>query len=202
MPPKLESRFSRYGIALFSVLVALLVSFLELRLIHQPTMLMFVVAVVVSSWLGGLGPGLLATVLSAIAIDYLIDYAIFPWVALSDYDLPQTVRIVLFVLAGLLISLVSEIRQPPGLWEGLFVPSTSSSSRECALCSGSGKLNKDDCSACAGLGHVLVEPPYIICPHCRGTGKPIAGAPYLKVCPLCEGCGWPVSQRIPKATKS
>jgi C4-dicarboxylate-specific signal transduction histidine kinase len=60
----------RYGLAVVSVAVALLITkSLEQYTDHTP---LFYAAIVVSAWFGGMGPGLIAVALAAIAIDYFL----------------------------------------------------------------------------------------------------------------------------------
>jgi K+-sensing histidine kinase KdpD len=68
------SRFSarrfaalRYGVATLVVALKLL---LDPLIEEQSPFLMLAVAVMVAAWFGGLGPGLLATALGALAADY------------------------------------------------------------------------------------------------------------------------------------
>ena len=64
--------FLRYGLAVLSVVAALFIKEL-LRTYFDPTPnSLFFCAVVLSSWLGGLGPGLLASSLSVALIDYIL----------------------------------------------------------------------------------------------------------------------------------
>src|SRR5271155_3979345 len=59
-----------YGIAVFLVAAALVIShWPPLHLQAAPTSL-FLCAVMISAWLGGVGPGLLAVVLSCLAFNY------------------------------------------------------------------------------------------------------------------------------------
>ena len=61
----------RYGVAVLAVGAALLVKVLLDPLTAQETPFLLVFgAIMVSAWYGGLGPGLLATGLSALATDY------------------------------------------------------------------------------------------------------------------------------------
>src|SRR3569623_1666926 len=78
----------RYGIAVASVGLALLVT-LALRGFERSSVL-FLVAVLVSSWYAGLGAGLTATVLSVLALDffflptiYSLDFGSATWVWLA-----------------------------------------------------------------------------------------------------------------------
>src|SRR5215203_6149829 len=65
----------RYGVAMLAVGVALLAKLLLDPLTVQDTPFLLVFsAIIVSAWYGGLGPGLLATVVSALATDYFFLY--------------------------------------------------------------------------------------------------------------------------------
>jgi PAS domain S-box-containing protein len=66
----MHSRLKRYGVAMLAVLLALLLTQL-LWLLHKLTIYpLFLAAVMVSSWYGGFQPGLVATILSALACAY------------------------------------------------------------------------------------------------------------------------------------
>jgi signal transduction histidine kinase/CheY-like chemotaxis protein len=98
----LSSRPRQYGIAVLAVGLALL-----LRLLLQPELgthallMPFVLAVLVASWRGGDGPGLLATALSAIAAAYLFMEPVYSLAVSSPAD---RLQLALFALVGLLIS--------------------------------------------------------------------------------------------------
>src|SRR5687767_10557209 len=90
--------WSRYGLALLSVAVALpLTSVLNTRG-HNSSAFFFAV-VMISAWYGGLGPGLLATGLSALALDF---FFLPPLYALGA-GLIEGVRLGVFVLVSFLI---------------------------------------------------------------------------------------------------
>ena len=106
-PTSLPSRPLRYGVAVASVGLTL-----SLKLLLNPVVLqeanpfrLFLAAVVVSVWYGGLGPGLLATALAAIVSDY---FFVSPINSFSGPTAPsvETVPLGLFVLEGILISLL------------------------------------------------------------------------------------------------
>src|SRR5262245_15430763 len=61
---------SRYGLAVFSVAAALAGTQLLRVYFEAAPNALFFCAIVLSSWLGGLGPGLLASLLSILVIDY------------------------------------------------------------------------------------------------------------------------------------
>jgi len=81
----------RYGIAVASVGLALAINLL-LKNWEQIPSVVFLAAVLVSSWYGGLGAGLTATVLSTLALDffflpttYSLDFGPATWVWLATY---------------------------------------------------------------------------------------------------------------------
>jgi PAS domain S-box-containing protein len=93
----------RYGLAVLSVAAALIIKEL-LRTYFDPTPnSLFFCAVVLSSWLGGLGPGLLASSLSVGLIDYHFTSPYYT-LELSAEDLP---RMVVFFLSAASISWLS-----------------------------------------------------------------------------------------------
>lgn len=99
MPKGLLQGCLHYGTAVLSVAIALLIGWLTPLNQFAPTSLFFA-AVMISSWYGGLWPGLLSTALSVVAIDFLL---IDPAFALT-LDLGDLVRMAVFVLEALLIS--------------------------------------------------------------------------------------------------
>jgi K+-sensing histidine kinase KdpD len=81
---------ARYGVAVVCVALALGLN-LSVSLEHLPAVV-FLLAVTVSSWYGGLGPGLASTILSALALDYFflpefraLDFGPVTWVWLTTY---------------------------------------------------------------------------------------------------------------------
>ncbi|WP_179228352.1 PAS domain-containing protein [Leptolyngbya ohadii] len=93
---------------LLTVGLALLLTFLLESLLQPATFPFFYAAVAVSAWSGGIVAGLLATALSAIAINY---FFIAPAYSLELASLGNVVQIGSFVLVTLLISsLSSELR--------------------------------------------------------------------------------------------
>lgn len=96
----------RYGLAVVTVTAALLVT----RSLEQYTDItpLFYAAIVVSAWFGGKGPGLLAVVLSELAIDY---YLVPPLYTLGLGPKPISFLIVFGVLAILTSWMSSKRRQ-------------------------------------------------------------------------------------------
>ncbi len=92
----------RYSIAVLAVGVALLLKLLLEPLITQESpFLLFFAAVMISAWFGGLGPGLGATALAALASDY---FFLTPVYSVLGQSLSQNLRLGLFVLEGMLVS--------------------------------------------------------------------------------------------------
>ena len=86
----------RFGLAVISVAAALLIT----RALEEYTdiTILFYAAIVVSAWFGGRGPGLLAVVLSELAIDY---YLVPPYYSLGLGVKPLSFLVVFGVLAVL-----------------------------------------------------------------------------------------------------
>ncbi|MGF1570784.1 MAG: PAS domain-containing protein [Nodosilinea sp.] len=96
-----------YGLAVFSVALALAIT-LALGSWLEPTpSSLFFMAVMASAWLGGLGPGLLATALSTLAINYFLFEPYYSF----QVNGPKTVlQLVVFALATVLISGLNQAR--------------------------------------------------------------------------------------------
>jgi PAS domain S-box-containing protein len=99
----------RYGAAFASVAVALL---LKILLATQAEVtspfLLFLGAALFSSWFGGIGPGLLATLLAALAADY---FFLTPLYQFGGYTPEQAYRLLQFVGEGCFISVLSGLRR-------------------------------------------------------------------------------------------
>jgi len=95
----------RYGLAVVSVAAALVIT----RSLERYTDItpLFYAAIVISAWFGGMGPGLLAVVLSELAIDY---YLVEPLYSLGLGSKPITFLIV-FGLLAMLTSWMSSQRR-------------------------------------------------------------------------------------------
>src|SRR4051794_27783920 len=90
----------RYAWAFFTVALAVLVVLLGPR-VDRSAVVFFVAAVAVTAWFGGLGPALVATVLSVFAVDYVV----LPPVYSLDLRGPDdAIDLVAFVLVAVLIS--------------------------------------------------------------------------------------------------
>ena len=100
---RITSVVSRYGLAVLSVAAALLIREL-VRIYFEPTPnAFFFCAVALSSWLGGFGSGLLASLLSVGVIDYHFT-SLHYTPELSSEDVP---RVIVFLLSAASISWLS-----------------------------------------------------------------------------------------------
>ncbi len=96
----------RYGVAVLSVVLALLLTLLLWPLMEPNRFLLLSAAVMFSSWYGGLRPGLLATLCAVLG-----DFFFFP-AAFSPVDgFNNILRLGLLVLVSLLIGSLSEARK-------------------------------------------------------------------------------------------
>src|SRR5678815_1667855 len=89
---------SRYGLAVVTVAVALIVT--KSLVIYTDITPLFYAAIVISAWFGGMGPGLLAVALATVAIDY---YFVEP---LYTFDL-NAKQISFLIVFGILAALTS-----------------------------------------------------------------------------------------------
>src|SRR5438105_12316175 len=90
-----------YGVAVLSSALALLITLLlDDPAVEPNTSLFFIAAVVVSSWYGGLGPGLLTAFLTAVAHTY---FFLPPTHSLAITNSVAAVRLTEFVVVSLLI---------------------------------------------------------------------------------------------------
>ena len=107
MNPRRRSRLIAYGVAVAVPAVSLLVRLLIPPGVPQELALYFTFfpAVVIAAYLGGFRPGMLATVLSAVAIDY---FFVEPRCSLRIEHTHDAVAVALFVLVGAFISCLCE----------------------------------------------------------------------------------------------
>jgi signal transduction histidine kinase len=79
----------RYGMAILLVCLATVLSVWRLQELQYMRGIFFFAAIVISSWLGGLGPGLFATLLASLSIDY---YLLPPFHSITSFreDFLQT----------------------------------------------------------------------------------------------------------------
>src|ERR1700686_3808117 len=102
-PPRPPSPISRYLLAVALTGLAFGITLGLRSMLGEHGQLVFFGAVVVSAILGGLGPGLVATLLSVVAIDYLlVGHLPFPLVMPVAPD--QLIRLALFTVVALVTS--------------------------------------------------------------------------------------------------
>ena len=107
-PRRMAPAILRYGIAGLCVAAALFATkFLQL-FTDTPPWFEFLVAVMISSWVGGLGPGFLAVLLSSLTIDY---FFLPPLYSIGVPKIPHLRGHLVFVLSSLLISWLSARRK-------------------------------------------------------------------------------------------
>jgi PAS domain S-box-containing protein len=100
-----RSTLMRYGFAVLITALALLVRIPFISVLGGGApFILFFPAVTIAAWYGGLGPGLLATTLSALAADFLYLEPINSLTLLNSADL---IRLLLFIFGGSLISWIS-----------------------------------------------------------------------------------------------
>jgi C4-dicarboxylate-specific signal transduction histidine kinase len=98
-PPAIWS----YGIAVLSVAAALIISRLPAVHLQDAPVSLFLCAVLLSAWFGGIGPGLLATALSALAFNY---YFLPPIHSLGPKP-DEIPRLVIFTVSALFVGSLS-----------------------------------------------------------------------------------------------
>lgn len=105
---KIDSRSRPYGVAVFTVAVSFMLTLALKPLLQGSIFGIFFGAVAVSAWYGGLGPGLLASLLSAILSAYFL---LPPAFSLTVSSLGAIVRLSMFLVVTLTIaSLTAELQ--------------------------------------------------------------------------------------------
>src|ERR1051326_8564136 len=92
----------RYLVGILLVASSLLVNLLLWRVVQAPATPLFLVAIIITAWFVGRGPAVLATLLSALAIDY---FFITPQYQLSG-SLDDLGRVFVFSIEGITLSLL------------------------------------------------------------------------------------------------
>jgi signal transduction histidine kinase len=103
-------KWAKYGLALVAVLAAFVARFLlEPILGAVAPLILFSLAVTLSAWYGGFGPGIVATVACVLLGDY---YFIEPLHSfrISSHNRAQLLELILFLLTGVAISMISQMR--------------------------------------------------------------------------------------------
>src|ERR1700675_1902338 len=92
-----------YGLAILAVIAALIISRWPVLHLQDAPVSLFLCAVILSAWFGGVGPGLLATALSAIAFYYYFLAPIYSWGA-KPAEIP---RFLIFAMSALFVGALS-----------------------------------------------------------------------------------------------
>jgi C4-dicarboxylate-specific signal transduction histidine kinase len=92
-----------YGLAILAVITALIISRWPALHLQDAPVSLFLCAVILSGWFGGVGPGLLATALSAIAFYYYFLAPIYSWGA-KPAEMP---RFLIFAVSALFVGALS-----------------------------------------------------------------------------------------------
>ncbi|MEH2159257.1 PAS domain S-box protein [Nostoc sp.] len=104
----IREQLLHYGVAFLAVALALWTTLLLNPYLTPTPAALFFAAVMVSAWYGGLGPGLLATVLSTLAINYFFFKPLYPQ---NITNLNIVVPLAVFMLTAGLISWLNESRR-------------------------------------------------------------------------------------------
>src|SRR5262249_60041493 len=108
----MHANLLHYFVALAAVAVAFTIRFLlDPALGDVAQFLLFSLSVVVAAWSGGLGPGLLATIVSAILGDY---FFIDPPHSFYTKHFAERLELGLFIGVGISISILSQARFSAG----------------------------------------------------------------------------------------
>ncbi len=90
-----------YGLGILAVAAVTAVRLLGWSVLHDDIpWIMFAPVIMVAAWFGGWGPGLLATLLSTVAVDYFL---LPPYGALKIVNASQATGVIVFVVTGVFI---------------------------------------------------------------------------------------------------
>lgn len=103
------SRVARYGVSVALLLMVIAVRWLAIPdwSLSHPYLIVYP-AIIVAGWFGGFGPGVLATLLGAIALTFLW---MPPLYSVRIGDIRDATAVLVFVAIGFAISLLSEARR-------------------------------------------------------------------------------------------
>jgi PAS domain S-box-containing protein len=113
--PSKSSAISRYGIAVLSVVIAIVVAGLLTIFLHtEPIASSMIAAVMFAAWFGGFGPGLLAIALAVLAIHYYVAPPINSFALKSNLfslGIAELPRLILFSIAALFVTFLSSAQR-------------------------------------------------------------------------------------------
>jgi PAS domain S-box-containing protein len=98
------SAILRYGLPVFTVIISLISTFLLQPYVFRTPL--FFLSILISTWVGGIGPGLLAVLLSTLAINLLISPA-----GILETSFQNIPNVISFLITALLVSSWSEARR-------------------------------------------------------------------------------------------
>lgn len=102
-------RFKPYGVSVLATALALLITLWQTTLFAPTPALLFFIAIILSNWYGGLRSGLLAAVLSTLAINYFFIPPLFVFTLASPIE---AVRLGIFILVAFIVNrLSSDLRR-------------------------------------------------------------------------------------------
>ena len=103
--PRVGAVIGRYALALGSVAVALMITVL----LHTDGLItpLFFLAIIISAWFGGMGPGMLAALVSTIFIDYFF----LPPINTLKFDPAHIPQLLVFFISAVLVSSWSAVRK-------------------------------------------------------------------------------------------
>ena len=104
MNRRVYNRFKPYGVSVLATAIALLITLWQKTLFAPTPALLFFIAIILSNWYGGLKSGLLAAVLSTLAINYFFIPPLFVFTLAS---LSEAVRLGIFILVAFIVNLLS-----------------------------------------------------------------------------------------------
>lgn len=97
----------KYALALSSIIYILLPNVYHSELLWNVSpFLMLIPSIIITSWYGGLLPGLFATLVGILVGDYFFTHPFFTFIIT---DIPDLIRVVLFGIIGVLISILSQL---------------------------------------------------------------------------------------------
>lgn len=107
--PQLEkrNRIKRYGLSIFLPIIIIFAKFIFFNLLGESaTFLLASFAIAISSWYGGWGPGLLATVLTSV----LTFFVFLIQDSAQHFIFSDILLVTVFIIEGITISIISEAR--------------------------------------------------------------------------------------------
>ncbi|MEP7341605.1 MAG: ATP-binding protein [Acidobacteriota bacterium] len=107
MTSRLKTLAMQYGASILAFIAALLLTQLLWPLIKPSATPLFFAAVMVAAFYGGLGPGILVTVLSTLAIDFFF----IPPIHALEFTVANLVRAGMFMLVAIMISWLNAARK-------------------------------------------------------------------------------------------